>query len=142
MSRPHSPVFFAVPVGEVLMDRTAMECAEDARTTSEHARQASERAVEAAGGGHHDLWLRHLQQCLTRADQSVCMAFDSVDAMMGGAVGSALMDATDASSLSADEMRAAASALRWAADALLHMATARGVGEGAEDSNVEDTNVG
>ena len=124
------------------MDRTAMECAVDARTTSQHAREASDRAIEAAGGGRHDLWLRHLQQCLTRAEQSVSMAFDSADAMMGGTVGSTLVAVPDASSLSAEEMRAAASALRWAANALLHMATARGVGEWPEDTNVMDTNMG
>ena len=124
------------------MDRTAMECREDARNTLERARAASEWAADAAGGGHHQLWLRHLQQCLTRADQSVSMAFDSVDAMMGGTVGSTLIAVPDASSLSAEEMRAAASALRWAANALLHMATARGVGEWAEDTNVVDTNMG
>ena len=48
----------------------------------------------------------------------------------------------DATSLAAEDMRAAASALRAAADALLHMATARGAGEGADDSNAEDTNSG
>ena len=125
------------------MDRTAMECAEDAHITSEHARRASERAVEAAGGVQHDLWRRHLQLCLTRADQSVSMAaLDSVDAMMGGTVGSTLVDLPDASLLSADDMRAAASALRCAADALLHMATARGVGDGWGSTNVDDTNLG
>ena len=71
MSKPYSTEFLAIKVGEVFMDRTAMECAVDARTTSQHAREASDRAIEAAGGGRHDLWLRHLQQCLTRAEQSV-----------------------------------------------------------------------
>ena len=137
------------------MDRSAMECAGDARTTSEHARDASERAVESAGRGHHDLWRRHLQQCLTRADQSISMAFDSVDAMMGGTVGSTLVSLPDANSLTAGDMRAAASALQWAADALLHMAAAREPGavtnmevavdsdsteayEPADDTNAED----
>ena len=124
------------------MDRTAMECATDAHITSEHARRASERAVEAASGAQRDLWRHNLQLCLTRADQSVSMAFDSVDAMMGGTVGSTLVALPDASLLSAEDMRAAASALRCAADALLHMATARGVGEGWGDTNVDDTNLG
>ena len=124
------------------MDRTAMECAEDAHITSEHARRASERAVEAASGEQRDLWRQHLQECLLRADQSVSMAFDSVDGMMGGTVGSTLVDLPDATLLSADDMRAAASALRCAADALLYMATARGVGDGWGNTNVDDTNLG
>ena len=131
----------AVSVGVEVMERTATECAEDARTTSEHARRASARAVAAAGGGRDDLWRQHLQQCLNRADQSVSMAFDSVDAMMGGTVGSTLIAVPDAISLSAVEMRAAATALHCAADALLHLATARGMGERVEDTNVVDMNV-
>ena len=125
------------------MSRTAMEYAALARTMSAHARQASEEAVAAAGGGHHDTWLLWLQQCLTRAELTRAMAFDSVDAMMGGTIGPPpLIVEPDATSLAAEDMRAAASALRAAADALLHMATARGAGEGADDSNAEDTNSG
>ena len=110
------------------MERSAMECAQDARTTSMHARAASDMAVGAAGRGQSAHWVENLQQCLTRADQSVCMAFDSVDAMMGGTIGNSLVAVPDADSLSAGDIRAAASALRCAADALHHLAAARELG--------------
>ena len=121
------------------MERSAMECAEDARTTSEHARDASVSAVAAVGRGDQVVWLRQLQECLLRADQSVAMASDTVDAMMGGSVGITLAALPDASSLSVGDMRSAASALWWAADAMLQLANARHIVPVTNMDNADDS---
>ena len=66
-----------------------------------------------------------IKACLSSSDSSVTMAFDAVDAMLGGSVGSTIHELPDASRMDVDEIRAASEALQLASVALMALATAR-----------------
>ena len=102
------------------------ECADDARVTSELTYEARSLAIAAGRSGDSVLWLVRLRQTLMRVDQSITMAGDATETLMHGGVGPVEMSVGD--------IRAAAAAMQWAANALNHFADAR-VAEPRPDTN-------
>ena len=60
-----------------------LERAGHARVTGVRARHAGGEAVTAAAAGDRDRWEAMLQESLLRTDQSVAMAFDAYDMLVG-----------------------------------------------------------
>ena len=112
-----------------MADRTVAECADDARITSELTFEARSLAIAAGRSGDHIAWLAQLRQTFVRVDQSVTMAGDATDTLMNGVSEPTLM--------TVDDIRAAAAAMQWAANALNHFADAR-VAEPPPDTNDVD----
>ena len=100
-----------------MAERTVAECADDARVTSELAYEARSLVVAAGRSGDLASWLAQLRQTLVRVDQSVTMAGDATETLMQGVL--------EPTQMTVEDIRAAAAAMQWAANALNHFADAR-----------------
>ena len=112
--------------GVAMAERTVAECADDARVTSELTYEARSLAIAAGRSGDPAMWLVQLRQTLMRVDQSITMAGDATETLMHGVL--------EPTQMSVDDIRAAAAAMQWAANALNHFADAR-VAEPPPDTN-------
>ena len=111
-----------MPIANAPHLQTVSECEYYARITADHAVEAGVRAVDAAGGGNATAWAEELQDTLERADQSNCMSQEAIFVLLGGAGADNL---PNAASLTAHDIRLAATALAHASTALLQLANAR-----------------